>query len=91
MAQIPVRLYRRWLRRRADLVKVRSVALTGVTAAALACVSATLPLANSAAAAAPSVRCVGQAAGCYRTLQAAVDAARGVTRSSSRRASSPAG
>ena len=76
MAQIPLRLYRRWLRG-GRIVKVRSVALTGVTAAALACVSATLPLANSAAAAAPSVRCVGQAAGCYRTLQAAVDAARG--------------
>jgi pectin methylesterase-like acyl-CoA thioesterase len=76
MAQIPLRLYRRWLRG-GRIVKVRSVALTGVTAAALAWVSATLPLANSAAVAAPSVRCVGQAAGCYRTVQAAVDGARG--------------
>ena len=68
---------RRWLRGGGIVVKVRSVALGGVTAAALACVSATLPLANSAVAAASSVRCVGPGAGCYRTLQAAVDGARG--------------
>lgn len=58
-------------------MNVRSVALASVTAATLACVSVTLPLAGSAAAAATSVRCVGPAPGCYRTVQAAVDAARG--------------
>jgi hypothetical protein len=77
MAQIPVRLYRRWPRGGGIAVKVRSVALAGLTAAALACFFATLPLASSAAAATPGVRCVGPAAGCYRTVQAAVDGARG--------------
>ena len=76
LRQIPVRLYRGRLRGGGIVVKARSVALAGVIAAALACVSATLPLASSAAAAAPSVRCVGPTAGCYRTLQAAVDGAR---------------
>lgn len=68
--------YYRFMLERGIVVTVRSVALAGVAAAALACVFVTLPLAGSASASTPSSRCVGPTAGCYRTVQAALDAAR---------------